>query len=417
MIATRTMRRLDRWLGIPLCFLATWLRRLFDRRGGNRAVPPQRLLFIELSEMGSAILADPAMRHARDRLGATPYFVIFEHNRDSLDLTGTVPPERTFTLSTASLGRLLRDLLRFARWCRRERIDTCVDLELFARFTALLGLLSGARNRVGFHRFAAEGLYRGDLLTHRVGYQPQRHMARNFLALVAALDRPALAGPQLAVAVDDLDLTLPRAAVRVASRARVQALLAGHWPDRATRRQELVLVSPSCGAHLPQRRWPAPHFVALIERLLAARDPVVVGLIGSAEDRPLCAGIAAALGSPRCADLAGAVALADLPALFEAGVLLLANDSGPAHFAATADLPSVVLFGPETPLLYRPLGHAVALSAGLACSPCVSAYNHRVTACSDNACMRAIDVDTVLATVTRLLDDGRRTPRLVSRSA
>jgi ADP-heptose:LPS heptosyltransferase len=87
---------------------------------------------------------------------------------------------------------------------------------------------------------------------------------------------------------------------------------------------------------------------------------------------------------------------------------MVTNDSGPAHFAAASGLPTIVLFGPETPHLYKPLGNARALYAGLACSPCVSAHNHRKTACTDNVCMRAITVDEVFAAVAETLDQPLR---------
>ena len=74
-----------------------------------------------------------------------------------------------------------------------------------------------------------------------------------------------------------------------------------------------------------------------------------------------------------------------------------------AHFSAAAGLPTIVLFGPETPKLYQPLGTSRAIYAGLACSPCVTAHNHRKTACTDNICMRAISVDEVYAAVAELL--------------
>jgi len=61
-----------------------------------------------------------------------------------------------------------------------------VDLELFARVTALLTVLCGAKKRVGFHAFHNEGLYRGNFLTHKVSYNPHIHIAKNFVALVNA---------------------------------------------------------------------------------------------------------------------------------------------------------------------------------------------------------------------------------------
>ena len=60
--------------------------------------------------------------------------------------------------------------------------------------------------------------------------------------------------------------------------------------------------------------------------------------------------------------------------LFHQSVLLITNDSGPAHFASLTPIKSITLFGPETPVLYGPLGpDAVHLFAKLACSPCLSA--------------------------------------------
>jgi ADP-heptose:LPS heptosyltransferase len=82
---------------------------------------------------------------------------------------------------------------------------------------------------------------------------------------------------------------------------------------------------------------------------------------------------------------------------------MVTNDSGPAHFAAASGLPTIVLFGPETPDLYRPLGNSTAIYAGLACSPCVSASNHRKSACDNNVCMSAISVDEVFRAVDAVL--------------
>jgi ADP-heptose:LPS heptosyltransferase len=69
---------------------------------------------------------------------------------------------------------------------------------------------------------------------------------------------------------------------------------------------------------------------------------------------------------------------------------MVTNDSGPPHFAAITDMPSFVIFGPETPALYGSLGKTTPIYAGLACSPCVSAANHRKTACKDNVCLQVI---------------------------
>ena len=140
-----TMRRIDRWAGVPLCALATIVLKLWWRLRPNAPRPVRRVLFIELSEMGSTLLADPAMRKARDRLGAELYFVIFAQNADLLALAATVPRSNVFTIRSTSLRLLIVDVCAFLLWTRRHAIDAAVDLELFSRFSALMTGLSGAR--------------------------------------------------------------------------------------------------------------------------------------------------------------------------------------------------------------------------------------------------------------------------------
>jgi ADP-heptose:LPS heptosyltransferase len=400
-----TMRRIDRYAGVPLCAVATVMVRLRASLRGE-ARPLRRVLFVELSEMGSTILAQPAMRRARAR--GELFFVIFARNAGSLDLTGEFPAANVFTIRDTNLFHLAWDTLAFLAWTRRQDIDTVVDLELFSRFTALLTGFSGADRRVGFHRFHNEGLYRGEMLTHRVAYNPHIHVAKNFIALVDALFAAAPQVPYSKTLIGDDELTVaippPDSAARAAMLARVRAEAAF---DPA--RQRLVLVNPNASELLPHRRWMGDRYADLIRRVLATSEDVLVAVTGAPDERAEAEALAAASG-PRCISLAGKTALAELPALYAQATLMVSNDSGPAHFAAATGLPTIVLFGPETPKLYQPLGASRAIYAGLACSPCVSAHNHRKTACTDNVCMQAISVDDVYAAVCEALSAPPRDP-------
>src|SRR5579863_8450271 len=97
-----TMRRVDRLAGVPLCAIATVLAWLLDRLPARQGGPPRRILFVELSEMGTTVLAEPAMRKAREALSAELFFVIFARNVGSLELLGTFAPANIFTISDAS---------------------------------------------------------------------------------------------------------------------------------------------------------------------------------------------------------------------------------------------------------------------------------------------------------------------------
>ncbi len=398
-----SMRAVDRLLGIPLTFLLTQLLRLwglFLPRPQGRA---KRILFIELSEMGSTILADPALRKARTRLGAELFFAIFACNRASLDLLGTVPPENVFVLRERNLFVLALDTLRFLHWTRRHDIDTVIDLELFSRFTALLTGASGATNRVGFHRFCGEGLYRGEMLTHRVAYNPHLHIAKNFIALVNSLlaEKPEL--PYCKQPVSDEELALPKVQFSAAALDAMHQRVAEQYPEYDRARHRLVLINPNASEMLPQRRWLPERYAELIRRILAADSDLLVLITGAPSERAEAAERCREVGCLRCVNFAGAVTLAELPQLYSIALLMVTNDSGPGHFSAITPLPTFVLFGPETPKLYGSLGNSTPIFAGLACSPCVSAANHRKTPCTDNKCLQAISVEQVFAAVEPLL--------------
>lgn len=402
-ISPNRMRAIDYWAGVPLCFLLTVLTYPFRRRSTPRPAP-RRVLFIELSEMGSTILADPAMRRAAETWRSELHFLIFAGNAASLALLQTVPADNIFTIRETSIVTLAIDTLRFLIWARQRRIDTVFDLELFSRYTALLTGLSGAANRIGFYRFHNEGLYRGELLTHRVAFNPHHHIAKNFVALVAAAESAVEETPYTKTRIGEEQIALRRVEVNAMACYAMRRRIAEAWPSYDPARHRLVLINPNASDMLPQRRWPPAHFARLMRAILDRWPDAVLLITGAPSDAVLAGKLAAAVGDPRVVDFTGRTALAELPALYSIAALMVTNDSGPGHFAAITAMPTIVLFGPETPRLYGSLGNARALTAELACSPCVSAANHRRTACTDPKCMAAISPEQVLAEIAAILD-------------
>ena len=201
-----TVRKVDYWVGIPVCFLLSlWdrVKRFFFPRPVDR-LPLKKFLFIELSEMGSAILAYPAMAAIqRDYLGAELFFMIFAKNRASVDILNLVPAENVLTIREKSLTSFLADVIKTVVRIRRERIEVVFDLELFTRVTAILTYLSGAPVRVGFHKFRMEGLYRGNLHTHQIQYNFQQHISKSFLSFLDVLRYPAKDWPTMDAAIPD----------------------------------------------------------------------------------------------------------------------------------------------------------------------------------------------------------------------
>jgi len=395
-----TMRRVDFFAGVPLCFFITLLLKAVycvKRPVANR---PRNVLLIELSEMGSAILADPAMEKLKKELGARLHFVIFRKNKPSLDLLRTVPAENIFCIRENSFLTLTIDTVRFLLWSRRKNIDTVIELELFSRFTALLTALCGATNRAGFHSFSSEGLYRGDFLTHKVTYNPYLHIAKNFMAAAYAVIDSNGEVPYSKRSIDDAEIALKKAEVSPEAVARVRRVVRGCFSnlDESAR---LILVNPNASDLLPQRRWPVGYYAQLIKKILEKWENAFILITGSPEENEEAAALAASVESDRCRSLAGKILFLDLPALYSVSSFMISNDSGPAHFAAVTAMPTYVFFGPETPKLYGSLGNTTPIYANLACSPCVSAANHRKSPCKDNVCLKIITPEKVFEIIQK----------------
>jgi ADP-heptose:LPS heptosyltransferase len=395
------MRKVDYHAGIPLCFLSTFLVKLMHLF--SAPVRPQRVLLVELSEMGSAIIVDPAMQKLKNVGKAELFFVIFDKNKPSLKLLNSVADENIFTIRETGILPLAIDTLKFFWWCRQRRIDSVIDLELFSRYSALLTGLSGAVNRVGFHAFHNEGLYRGAMLTHKVSYNPHQHIARSFIALVNALlsDKPEV--PYSKTVISDEEIKLRQVSVSAEQKAAMLARIREDYAGFDAARQQVVLINPNASELLPQRRWMKDRYAELMRRIVAHSPTAVVVITGAPAEREEAEVLRGQVGSERCINFAGRVKFTELPALYSVAQLMVTNDSGPGHFSSVTPLPTFVLFGPETPALYGSLGNSTPIYAGLACSPCVSASNHRKTACSDNVCLQAITVDRVFSTIQPLL--------------
>jgi ADP-heptose:LPS heptosyltransferase len=405
------IRAIDKWVGIPTCFIFSNTFRVLDRlKYWRRHEPPQgttstKMLFIELSEMGSAILAYPTMKYLLRRYpGAELYFLVFEQNRFSVDILNVIPAERVLTIGIRSPLHFLFSTLKAMAAMRRAKLDTVFDLELFSRFSSLLSGFSGARMRVGYGKYHEEGLYRGSFMTHRVLYNPHQHMARNFLALAKSIEREG-EYPLVKEAISEPDLVYPSYKSAESDLKNLKGRLSAINPV-VNKAEHLVLLNPNAGDLLPVRAWPVENYGALAQRIIEKFNAVVIviGLKGAGRE---AARILSHIGSERCIDFTDKTSFKDLFDLLNLADVLVTADGGPAHFAGLTSIKNIVLFGPETPVLYAPFGrNKTCLFAGLACSPCLSAYNHRKTSCIDPKCMKAITVDEVFDSVSVSLSDS-----------
>ncbi|MGH8100805.1 MAG: glycosyltransferase family 9 protein, partial [Chthoniobacterales bacterium] len=237
------MQRTDRWIGVPLCAILTLLRKIFESAGAPGPRQVQRILFVKFAEQGSTVLAYPAIRRATEMVGhENVHFVVFDDNRFILDVMEIIPEENVITIATKSPFGLARSALQAVRRIRKIGIDAVVDMEFLTRFSAMLTFATGAKSRVGFHTFFGDGPYRGDLMTHRLLYNPHLHTSQMFEAMVEALTRDPAVLPTFDF-TPSANQPFPRFRPSLSEVAEVDALLQRENPRIGS--APLILLNPN----------------------------------------------------------------------------------------------------------------------------------------------------------------------------
>jgi ADP-heptose:LPS heptosyltransferase len=398
------LQKADRWLGIPLCFALTCLRGLLGRSVPLASAPLRNLLLVKLAEQGSTVLAYNALRRATELVGReNVYFLTLEENRFILDVLEVLPQANVITVPSGSFAAVLRGGLGVIGRLRRMRFDAAIDMEFFSRGSAAITYLSGAGRRVGFHAFFGGGPYRGNLMTHRLLYNPHLHTSQTFWTLVEALRYDPTALPTYGLTPPPANGEPPQFIPQPEELAQVKAIIRSATGGQPP----LILLNPNASDLLPLRRWPTERYVDLAKRLLAKYPEAWIGFTGAPNEATATTELVRQVGPTRCVTFAGKTTLRQLLVLYTLAKVLVTNDSGPAHFATLTPIRVVTLFGPETPLLYAARSSRnTPLWSGIACSPCVNAFNNRQSPCRNNLCLQAITVDQVLAEACRAYEQG-----------
>lgn len=291
------------------------------------SVKRQKLLVLELWGLGDLTFATPLLRAAVEQYDVT--LVGKPHARPLLE--ASFPGIRFIAYDAPWSAYRGKYRLWAWRWpmlvglisrLRAGKFDAAVSVRNDPRDHLLMWLVN-ARRRFGFplkgsQRFLSEPVKRSRSKQHRV---------EDWRDIGAALGFPEMANAAPLLAHD---------AYRS---SRVDALF-----FKVTK--PLVVLHP--GARIAVRRWPEAYFAEIVGRMRAMFD-FHLALIADPDGygmglAPLADSVLPSLAVNELVDVLGRVDL------------LLCNDSGPGHLAASCGRPAVVVFGPTDPDWFRPWG-------------------------------------------------------------
>ncbi len=363
-------RKLDFAVGVPLIGALS----LFRKRPAPVPFKIHKILVIKLAAVGDTILLLPVLRALHKALpGSSIDWLVSSVNAEMASVTSFHTRALIMPCLTPwSLGSLIKRL-------RRERYDLVIDFEQWARGTAILSSLIGAKRTLGFQ---TPRQHRSALYSDTVTKSFDRHEIEDFFAL-ASKAVPLI--PDMTPLLEETGEGLNELRLKAPS-------LFDAGPTVWT-----VLLHPGCGSDGYPREWLVERYIEL-GRWLRSTFNARLMLSGGPEETINAQAVATGVGN--VVNLAGLLSWKATISLVKRADLLVSGNTGVMHIAAALQKPQIALHGPTDPGLWGPLNpRAVVIKTS--CPGCPSLKlgfeYHRY----DQSCMARIPVDQVMDAVRK----------------
>jgi len=327
----------------------------------------KRILLIRLSSLGDIVLTSPAIRATRKHFPNAHITMLV--GKSGLDVVSENPHlDKIITFDRKSSGKDTTEMYSVVKELKRLKIELSIDFQRKFR-TSLLAYLSGAKERIGFHKPF------GFLCSIPVPKISSKHAVDCNLELLEKIDiKTNERELEMFVSQSDRDFA------------------ANILPDV----KPIVGIFPGAGWKL--REWMPERFAEVANRCVKNFDAQIV-VFGGPKEKKLVGYIKnLIIGSPII--FSGGLTISQLAALIERCNLFISNDTGPMHISVAMKTSTIALFGPGNHIKFQPIGdeHEI-IRHPVPCSPC----KQFTTKCKDNICMKSITVDEVWQVCKRKL--------------
>ena len=143
------------------------------------------------------------------------------------------------------------------------------------------------------------------------------------------------------------------------------------------------------------KRWPMPHWVALLKLLIDKLPGYRFVFVGGPGDTELAQAVVAETNSDVVVNMCGTVSLIESAHIISKSECLVTVDNGISHLGAATDVKAIIaLYGPTLLSKNIPLHkNTLVVKSDIPCSPCFDTKLFR--ACQRNDCMDAISPELI----------------------
>jgi len=347
----------------------------------------KKILVIHLFSIGDVVYATPVIQALREHypkafisfLVEEAAYPVVEDN-PYLDEVIVLPSKKWQSLLDKgnNFKEVLAELHHFILNLKEKEYDYIANLHLSPR-SAIITHLACAKYESGISlKEDGSSLVRGNLWNlykYLIGVEPemrdynQTNQAERCLRMVLLENKPREV----------------RFFISEEKEKKVRAIL-----DRLEIGEKDLVVGLNPGANYPARRW-LPERFGLLADLLIKEFYASVIIFGGPTDVELANKITG-LMEETAINLAGTTSLPELAGMIKRCDHLITNDTGPMHIAGSVGTKVIAINGPT---LVGPCGGEdhLLLQADI---PCIGCGDNLIT-CTKGDCMRAIEVEDVLA--------------------
>jgi heptosyltransferase-3 len=359
-----------------------WLVGIAGARRERAIGHPQRILILQLQQLGDSVVFSPTLRALRERFREAEIDLVASPIASQLYAKSPYVNQIFRADGWGMRGKRmrLRSVIRVFRALRTRRYDMVIaDATEHSFRYALAAFATGAPVRIGF-----DVASRGWLFTHRLVLPNAIPLAECNLEIARAVGANPEPRPE-EIAFDSEDSE------------RVEALLAsrGIAPSR-----RILVVHP--GSNWQSKLWLADRFAKVADAIAEARDCSVV-FVGTPREADEVEATRRAMRMPSISVL-GETSLPELAALSARAALFIGTDSGPRNVAGAVGVATIVVMSAQEETSrwfgYRPA--EVVIRADARCTGC---YYSR---CAHRLCMKAISADEVVRLALQHIPPGSR---------
>ncbi|MBR9677230.1 glycosyltransferase family 9 protein [Candidatus Woesearchaeota archaeon] len=362
----KILRFVDTYLLVVAVLFFGFFNKLFFAKKTSK----KNILIIKLWALGDSIVLLPTIKALKNSFPKSKIDVLVrKRNRDVFE--GQKSVNNIIDFGFFSTIKLFRNY------------DLCIDAEPYLNSSALISFFS-ARQKIGF----SHGL-RSLLYNKKVLFDKKNHMILNYFNMAK------MAGAK----------TSPYKLEKLYYSPKDKKIVDLMLEKVGFKDKKLIGISPGVAESVKSRMWPAENFSKLIKKL--SRELKANIVIVDSNANKLVADQIVKSSSVKVLNLAGRTSIRQTFYLIEKFDVLITNDTGPAHIGAAQGTTTLGLYGPNTPVLWKPYNNKSAwLYHPPYCSPCIDNAKGIMPKCYNKLyqkCMLDIKVEEVFKKTVELL--------------